>query len=252
MVSHVLIVGATGGIGAALARHCAALASLRTLVLCGRRATADAELHALRDALHQRDVKVLLLDVDISDEASLSALRTTLEEAHLDPDLIINASGLLHAPGVEPEKQLEQIDAAALKTLFEVNAHGPILLAKAMLPWLTRKRRIVYASLSARVGSIDDNRLGGWYGYRASKAAQNQLLKTLAIELRRRNPEAIVLMLHPGTTDTALSRPFQRNVAPDKLFSPDYVAERLMAIIAAAKPDDSGRFIAWNGETIRW
>lgn len=252
MTAHVLIVGATGGIGAALARHCAALGSLRTLVLCGRQASRHADLLALRDALRQRNVEVLLLDVDIADEASLAALRAALEAAQVDPDLVINASGLLHAPGIEPEKQLEQIDAAALKAVFEVNAHGPILLAKAMLPWLTRKRRIVYASLSARVGSIDDNRLGGWYGYRASKAAQNQLLKTLAIELRRRNPEAIVLMLHPGTTDTALSRPFRRNVTPDKLFSPDYVAERLMAIIAAAGPGDSGRFIAWDGETIRW
>jgi NAD(P)-dependent dehydrogenase (short-subunit alcohol dehydrogenase family) len=166
--------------------------------------------------------------------------------------LLINASGLLHAPGIEPEKLLEHVDAAALRQLFEVNAHGPILLARALLPWLVRKRRIIYASLSARVGSIDDNRLGGWYGYRASKAAQNQLLKTLAIELRRRNPEAIVLVLHPGTTDTHLSRPFQRNVAPGKLFSPDFVASRLMAIIEAAESDNSGRFIAWDGEEIPW
>lgn len=252
MMSHVLIVGATGGIGAALARHCSALSSLRTLVLCGRKATTDEALQQLCSEVRQRDVKALLLDVDITDEASLSALATVLREENVDPDLVINTAGLLHAASIEPEKQLEQIDAAALKALFEVNAHGPILLAKALLPWLTRKRPIVYASLSARVGSIDDNRLGGWYGYRASKAAQNQLLKTLAIELRRRNPEAIVLLLHPGTTDTALSRPFQRNVAPDKLFAPDYVAERLMSVIEASRPEDSGRFIAWNGDTIRW
>jgi NAD(P)-dependent dehydrogenase (short-subunit alcohol dehydrogenase family) len=250
--SHILIVGATGGIGLALARHCAERESLRTLILCARQATRSSELQALHEALGQRNVKVWLIDVDIADEASLSALRAALEKESAEIDLLINASGLLHAPGIEPEKLLERVDAAALRQLFEVNAHGPILLARALLPWLVRKRRIIYASLSARVGSIDDNRLGGWYGYRASKAAQNQLLKTLAIELRRRNPEAIVLVLHPGTTDTHLSRPFQRNVAPGKLFSPDFVASRLMAIIEAAESDNSGRFIAWDGEEIPW
>lgn len=252
MAEHVLIVGATGGIGGALARRCAMQPSLRTLTLCARQATSSAGLQALREDLRQRDVTLRLLDADIGDEASLAAMRAALDAGQAELDLVINASGLLHAPGIEPEKILEQIDAAALRTLFEVNAHGPILLAKALLPWLTRKRRIVYASLSARVGSIDDNRLGGWYGYRASKAAQNQLLKTLAIELRRRNPEAIVLMLHPGTTDTALSRPFQRNVAPGKLFSPDDVAGRLMTIIDAAGPGDSGRFIAWDSQPVPW
>lgn len=252
MMANVMIVGATGGIGLALARHCASRQSLRTLILCARQATQSADLLALQEELRERDVTVLRVDADVADEASLSALSATLDKQSIEPDLVINASGLLHAPGIEPEKQLEHIDAAALRALFEVNAHGPILLAKALLPWLIRKRRIVYASLSARVGSIDDNRLGGWYGYRASKAAQNQLLKTLAIELRRRNPQAIVLVLHPGTTDTHLSRPFQRNVAPGKLFSADFVASRLMAIIDAARPDDSGRFIAWDGETIRW
>ncbi len=252
MTSHILIVGATGGIGLALARHCAERESLRTLILCARKATHSRELQALHEALRQRSVKVLLLDVDIADETSLSALRTTLEKESAEIDLLINTAGLLHAPGIEPEKLLEQVNSAALRELFEVNAQGPILLARALLPWLIRKRRVVYASLSARVGSIDDNRLGGWYGYRASKAAQNQLLKTLAIELRRRNPEAIVLMLHPGTTDTHLSRPFQRNVAPGKLFSADFVAGRLMAIIEAAGSEDSGRFIAWDGEKIPW
>ncbi|MCM0045338.1 MAG: SDR family NAD(P)-dependent oxidoreductase [Burkholderiaceae bacterium] len=252
MAAHALIVGATGGIGEAIARQYAERPSLRTLVLCARQATRSARLQLLRDELLGRGVQALLLDADIRDEASLAALRAVLEDKQIDLDLVVNASGLLHAPGIDPEKQLEQIDAAALRTLFDVNALGPILLARALQPWLAKRRRIVYASLSARVGSIDDNRLGGWYGYRASKAAQNQLLKTLAIEMRRRNPEAIVLILHPGTTDTQLSRPFQRNVAQEKLFTTDFVAGRLMAIIDAAGPDDSGRFIGWDGEGIRW
>lgn len=252
MAAHALIVGATGGIGEAIARQCAERPLLRTLVLCARQATRSARLQSLRDELLGRGVQALLLDTDIRDEASLAALRAVLEDERIDLDLIVNASGLLHAPGIDPEKQLEQIDAAALRTLFDVNALGPILLARALQPWLAKRHRIVFASLSARVGSIDDNRLGGWYGYRASKAAQNQLLKTLAIEMRRRNPEAIVLILHPGTTDTQLSRPFQRNVVQEKLFTADFVAGRLMAIIDAAGPEDSGRFIGWDGEAIRW
>jgi NAD(P)-dependent dehydrogenase (short-subunit alcohol dehydrogenase family) len=118
-----------------------------------------------------------------------------------------------------------------MQQIFAVNAFGPVLLAQALMPWLKQRRRVVFASLSARVGSIADNRLGGWYSYRASKAAQNQLLKTLSIELARRNPGAIVLALHPGTTDTGLSRPFQANVSQEKLFTPDFVAERLLHLM---------------------
>jgi len=110
----------------------------------------------------------------------------------------------------------------------------------------------VFASLSARVGSISDNRLGGWYGYRAAKAAQNQFLKTMAIELARLNPSSIVLALHPGTTDTALSRPFQAGVAAEKLFTTEFVATRLLQLIADATPADSGSFVAWDGQTIAW
>jgi NAD(P)-dependent dehydrogenase (short-subunit alcohol dehydrogenase family) len=169
-----------------------------------------------------------------------------------DIDLIINSTGLLHAKDVAPEKMLEQISLAAMQQIFAVNAYGPILLAQALMPWLKARRRVVFASLSARVGSIADNRLGGWYSYRASKAAQNQLLKTLSVELVRRNPESVVLALHPGTTDTGLSRPFQANVSQEKLFSPDFVAERLLHLMTQATPVDTGRFIAWDGQAIDW
>ena len=164
----------------------------------------------------------------------------------------MNSSGLLHSDQVSPEKALEHISLPSMQQVFAVNAYGPILLAQALMPWLKTRRRVVFASLSARVGSIADNRLGGWYSYRASKAAQNQLLKTFAIELARRNPEAVVLALHPGTTDTALSRPFQASVAQEKLFTPAFVAEQLLRQITQATPRDTGSFIAWDGQRIAW
>jgi NAD(P)-dependent dehydrogenase (short-subunit alcohol dehydrogenase family) len=169
-----------------------------------------------------------------------------------DIDLIVNTVCLLHSSDVSPEKALEHISLPSMKQVFAVNAYGPILLAQALLPWLKARRPVVFASLSARVGSITDNRLGGWYSYRASKAAQNQFLKTLAIELARRNPEAIVLALHPGTTDTGLSRPFQANVTQEKLFTPAFVAEHLLQQITQATAEDTGSFIAWDGQRIPW
>jgi NAD(P)-dependent dehydrogenase (short-subunit alcohol dehydrogenase family) len=166
--------------------------------------------------------------------------------------LIVNAAGLLHAPDLVPEKSVTQISIASMQKVFAVNAFGPMLLIKALWPWLRAKRPIVFASLSARVGSIEDNQLGGWLSYRAAKAAQNQFLKTSAIELSRLNPQSIVLALHPGTTDTALSQPYQANVRPEKLFTPEFVAERLLEVIQHASPADSGSFIAWDGKRIAW
>ncbi len=250
MPAHVLIVGASGGIGLALAHRCATLPDLRDLVLCARRATTDPELLSLRD--RHPGIAVRLFDLDIGDEASLATLSAELPADVPALDLAINATGLLHGPDLMPEKMLEQVTASTLHAAFAVNSYGPVLLAKHLLPWLKQKRPMVFASLSAKVGSIADNRLGGWYAYRASKAAQNQLLKTLAIELARRNPQAIVLALHPGTTETRLSEPFRQNVAPSKLFTPAFVAERLLDIMTTATPSDSGKFIGWDGQQIPW
>jgi NAD(P)-dependent dehydrogenase (short-subunit alcohol dehydrogenase family) len=135
---------------------------------------------------------------------------------------------------------------------FAVNGAGPLLLAKHLEPLLPRRERAVFASLSARVGSIGDNRLGGWYAYRASKAAQNMFIRTLAIELARRARGAICVALHPGTTDTELSRPFQGGVPESKLFTAERAVEQLLRVIDGLGPGDTGRFIAWNGERIPW
>jgi NAD(P)-dependent dehydrogenase (short-subunit alcohol dehydrogenase family) len=131
-----------------------------------------------------------------------------------------------------------------------VNAIGPALVAKHFLPLLARGRSTAFAALSARVGSISDNRLGGWYGYRASKAALNMLIKTLSIELARTRPEAVCVALHPGTVDTRLSGPFQRSVAPDQLFTPEVSGRHLLRVLERLVPSDSGGCFAWNGKAI--
>lgn len=164
--------------------------------------------------------------------------------------LAIVATGVLHGPGLVPEKSWRALDAEALALVFAVNAIGPALLAKHLLPLLPRTGRAVFAALSARVGSIGDNRLGGWYGYRASKAGLNQLLRTLAIELARSRPDAICLGLHPGTVATGLSEPFRSGVAPDRLFTPEDAATRLLAVMADARPADSGCVLDWAGSPV--
>ena len=252
LLKNALIMGASSGIGYAIAERLAADSGIETLVLCSRRALSSPPLRSLQSQCAAVGKECLLLDVDITDEASLSALTERLRKDLQVIDLIINTAGLLHSKDVAPEKALEHMSLPSMQQVFAVNAFGPILLAQALMPWLKAHRPVVFASLSARVGSIADNRLGGWYSYRASKAAQNQLLKTMAIELARRNPEAIVLALHPGTTDTGLSRPFQTNVAQEKLFTPAFVAEHLLRQIAQATIEDTGSFIAWDGQRIAW
>ena len=161
---------------------------------------------------------------------------------------MIVATGLLHEAQRGPEKALRDLDPAWLARQYAVNAIGPALVAKHFLPIMPRAGRTVFAVLSARVGSISDNKLGGWYGYRASKAALNQLVRTAAVEERRRNDRAIVVALHPGTVDTALSKPF-RSAGRD-LFDPGRAAVQLLDVLDGLRPPDSGRFFGWDGTEI--
>jgi NAD(P)-dependent dehydrogenase (short-subunit alcohol dehydrogenase family) len=165
---------------------------------------------------------------------------------------VIVAAGLLHRDGRGPERGWRELEHDWMVDTFRVNSVLPALAARAFLPRLRRGERAVFAALSARVGSIADNRLGGWHSYRASKAALNQLVKTLAVELARKNPSAIIAALHPGTVDTGMSRPFQRNVPADRLFSPEVSARHLWRVIDGLGPADSGGFFAWDGQPIPW
>ncbi|MGL4542907.1 MAG: SDR family NAD(P)-dependent oxidoreductase, partial [Polymorphobacter sp.] len=163
-------------------------------------------------------------------------------------DLVIVATGVLHDATRGPERSLGALDAGWLAHSFAVNASGPALVAQALLPRLRRDRKTAFAALSARVGSIADNRLGGWYSYRASKAALNQLVRTAALEHARRHPLGLCVTLHPGTVDTRLSKPFQRGVP--ELFTAATSARHLLGVLDRLTPADSGGLFAWDGAAI--
>ena len=191
--------------------------------------------------------------MDFIDERSVAQAADIVERDGEGLDVIIVCGGVLHSPdGLRPERRLSEVRVDHLVRSFSVNAVGPLLVAKHFERLLPRRGRSVFASLSARVGSIGDNRSGGWYSYRAAKSAQNQLLKTLSIEWSRRWPNATVSLLHPGTTDTALSKPFQSFVPPEKLFSPERAAEQLLNVLMQQTPETSGSFLAWDGQPIDW
>jgi NAD(P)-dependent dehydrogenase (short-subunit alcohol dehydrogenase family) len=167
--------------------------------------------------------------------------------AELPLDLVIVASGVLHRGSeIRPEKSMREIDPQAMAEVLAVNSIGPALVAKHFLPKLSKNHKTVFAAVSARVGSISDNRLGGWASYRMSKAALNMLLKTASIEHARTRPESVVVALHPGTVATDLSQPFTRRVEPEKLFSPAYSAGQLLQVIDSVGPDDTGDFFAYD------
>lgn len=213
-----VVVGAGGGIGAALAD---ALEATGPVLRLGR-ATVPP--------------------LDLLDEATIEAAAATAGQGLT---LVVDATGLLHGQGIAPEKRLSEIDPARLARAFAINATGPALLMKHFLPRLARDRRAVFATLSARVGSIGDNRAGGWYAYRASKAALNQIVRTAAIELARTHAAAVCVALHPGTVATRLSGPFARTGL--EVQAPELAAARLLAVMDALTPAQSGGFFDHKG-----
>jgi NAD(P)-dependent dehydrogenase (short-subunit alcohol dehydrogenase family) len=226
------VIGASGGVGGAFAAAlrddpgCAAVACF------SRSGRAPAGLTAA--------------PLDIADEAQVAAAAAACGPV----SLVIVATGLLHDGAFQPEKDMRALDAARLSRSFLVNAIGPALVAKHFLPLLPRRERGALAVLSARVGSITDNAVGGWHGYRASKAALNMLLRTIAIETARRSPAHVILALQPGTVDTDLSRPFQG--AAKSLMTPRDSAAALLRVIDAAGPELSGTLMDWRGERLPW
>lgn len=245
---NVLVVGANQGIGLGFVQNL--LRDDRIGRVCvTHRNLASAELTTLRGQYpHRLD----LISMDITDEAQIAQgiaqIQRQIDKLHL----VLYCVGFLHEGNIQPEKSLQQIRAEYLLRYFQVNSIGAVLLAKHVLPLLKHGDRSVFASISAKVGSIGDNHLGGWYGYRASKAALNMFMRTTAIEYSRKSPQTLVVMLHPGTTDTRLSQPFQRSVLPDKLFPVEQSVTQLLAVIEALRPDDSGQFFSWDGSRLPW
>lgn len=247
--AEAVVCGASRGIGLAMTEQLLARADVARVWAVARNARQAPGLAALAKTHGER---LQRLDVDACDETALAELASRLRDAVPHLHLLVCSIGVLHSGAAKAEKGLAQLDIAGLQATFQSNAFAPILLLKHLLPLLRGRHPCTVAALSARVGSIGDNRLGGWYSYRASKAALNQLLHTASIELTRLNPQSCVLSLHPGTTDTELSKPFQANVPADKLFSTAFAAEHLLTQIECRGPALSGTFWAWDGQPIPW
>jgi NAD(P)-dependent dehydrogenase (short-subunit alcohol dehydrogenase family) len=246
---NALVVGANGGIGLGFVQALLKLDHVLSVVAFYRQTDTSQALLALQTEYPER---LHCLAVDLTDEASLVAginqMRPLTNRLHL----VINCVGVLHDHLVQPEKSLQQINAAQLTHYFQVNSMSAILLAKHLLPLLNHEEQSIFATLSAKIGSIGDNQLGGWYGYRASKAALNMLLKTASIEYARKSKNTSIVMLHPGTTDTGLSKPFSRSVPPDKLFSVERCVNQLLKVLESVTPKENGCFFSWDGTQLPW
>lgn len=241
-----LVQGASRGIGLELVRALTASPRFERVIATCR----DPHRAETLGALAREGLEVHALDV--TDSGGMARLATELRERGASIALLINAAGVLHGDDFGPEKRLEDLDPAVMQRVFAVNAFGPALMLRHFHPLIARDGKAVFAAISARVGSIGDNRIGGWYSYRASKAALNQFLRTASVEFGRRHKNAIVAALHPGTTDTALSEPFQANVPEEQLFPVERTADYLLSVIDGLTLDDSGGFFAWDGQPIEW
>jgi len=233
------VIGATGGIGRAFVEHLAAADEVAAVLALSRSGGGpQAE-------------KIERGTIDTDDEASIAAAAAAAKQTLGGLDLVLVATGMLHGGDkVQPEKTWRQLDPEAMLRLYRTNTVGPALVAKHFLPLLPRDGRCVFAAISARVGSIGDNGLGGWHSYRASKAALNMLIRNFAIELGRKNDQAVVVGLHPGTVDTRLSDPFQGGVPEGKLFTPAFATEAMLRTLDGLTGDESGRLFAYDGERL--
>jgi NAD(P)-dependent dehydrogenase (short-subunit alcohol dehydrogenase family) len=226
--SSAVIIGARGGIGAALAD-----------------ALEQDPNYAQVLRLHRESDQPL----DILDEASIAAAAASLSATNPHISLVIVATGLLHSEQKGPEKSLRELEPNWMIENFRINAVGPALVAKHFLPIMAKQGPICFAALSARVGSISDNHLGGWHSYRASKSALNMLIRNISIEWQRKNPQSIVVGLHPGTVETALSAPFKGNPIHER-FTPARAAGDMLSVLHGLKPEQSGQIFAYDGSLV--
>jgi NAD(P)-dependent dehydrogenase (short-subunit alcohol dehydrogenase family) len=237
---NIVIVGASGGIDAALLQQYADMFTTEKIFAFSRFPPGKPVSHNSEKIIHAY--------LDLEQVDSIQQMGELLSGQTLD--LVVVCSGLLHSETLRPEKSLREIKIENLQQLFQINAFAPLLIAQQLLPLLRKNTPSVFAALSARVSSISDNRLGGWYGYRASKASLNMFIKTAAVEWQRRNTHTCIVGLHPGTVDTALSRPFQRGVPDNKLFSTEQSPRYLVDVISGLTPEHSGRLFAWDGTEV--
>lgn len=224
-----VVIGASGGIGGAVADILDASGAFARIDRLSRRSDPA---------------------IDLGDEATMERAAAMIGGRPEPVRLVLNATGFLHGDGIEPEKALSRLTREGLERNFAVNATGPALLMKHLVPLLPREGRSIYASVTAKVGSIADNRLGGWISYRAAKAAQNQIIRTVAIEVARRRPDAVIVALHPGTVRSALSQPFAKSGL--NVMAPEESAAAMLRVLDGLGPEDTGTFRSYEGEILPW
>ena len=233
----IAIIGSSGALGSAFTERLSEL-------------NPNATVHAFsrqKPHIQLRGVNYHCMDYQKEDAIEAAAASATSGEPL---DMVIVATGLLHEENMRPEKSLRELSARKFQRLFEVNTVIPALIAKHFLPRLNTDTTSFFGFLSARAGSISDNQMGGWYAYRAAKAALNMVIKNAAIEISRRNKKAVIVGLYPGMVDSELSKPFQRGVPAEKIFSPSFAAQNLVSVMASLTPEQSGRFFDWDGQEV--
>ncbi len=243
-----LIIGGIGGIGQAMVEHILANHNNNEVQVFATyyRNVPDLEADNLQ-----------WLPMDVGDEDSIKEGIATIKQQSAHLDWVINCVGLLHTEQAQPEKALRQLETAFFLQNMQINALAGLLIAKHIKPLLAKAERnadkpAIFATISARVGSISNNQVGGWYSYRMSKAALNMGMKNLSIEWARALKEVCVVVMQPGTVNTQLSAPFQSNVAEGHLFSPAYSAECLLEVLSKMSAEQTGSFVDWAGESIPW
>ena len=239
MVKNIAVIGSSGAIGSAMVELLAANYSHASVYACSSQP----------QTFNQSNVKALQMDYEHEDSIAKVSQKVWLGGPL---SLVVVATGLLHSETIQPEKSLRDLSFEQFDVLFRANATIPAMLGKHFLPLMDRQSRSVFAAISARVGSISDNRLGGWYAYRASKAALNMFIKNASIEMQRRAAHPLVIGLHPGTVDSPLSKPFQKNVAAKKLFTPEYTASQLLKQLSLLDRDQLCHFIDYKGDVVTW
>lgn len=238
-----IVIGAGGGLGGALVRHWLQDELIDSVIGVSRQPPpANDEIPATHSEWIQTDYSDASIDEACQRLAKLAGRVTR----------VCICNGILHSDSFWPEKRLEDISSSTMQQVFQVNAVIPLLWLKSLLPLLRGKQECVVSVFSARIGSIGDNHLGGWYAYRASKAALNMSLKTAAIEYERRAKNVKLIAFHPGTTDTRLSRPFHASVNESDLFRTDFVATHLIDIMNHQQADGELSFVDWNNKPIAW
>ena len=236
MSKNIAIIGSNGALGNAFVEHYLKDSSVENIFTFSRSA-AD----------HVSE-KVSSFEIDVESQGSIQKASDKIKDHIIDR--VIIASGILHTENFGPEKSIKDLNYETFAKVYSINTIGPALIGRYFIPLMNKDEKSVIAFLSARVGSISDNQLGGWYSYRSSKTALNQIVKNFSIELKRTNKNAIALALQPGTVKSNFSEPFQKNVSKEKLFSPQYSVKLLSKVIEGTSAEDSGNLISYDGNTI--